>query len=158
MEHDDFKEALDADEKSRICCFKCGEKFYSEDADIKESLKREYDKLKPLYTTNQKEYHKRIKAVQKAFEKTITLELVDHVVPEDICKEEISVSFPLCPSCLINLMEANGYEYCERCETYSKNMTSVCTDPGRTSGPAENCYPPEYEDMCQSCADKHNDD
>lgn len=165
MEHSDFKEELDKDQKRKIKCFKCDKLFYPEALDLREQYKAEItrlqESLKELkekdFKEYQIEYSKSFKLIKEAYVQTVQLEVVDQSVPDDICRTEVTVSFHLCPSCLTSLMEDNGYECCEKCERYTKSMSSICTDPGRTSGPPEDCYPAEYDDCCEDCAEKAND-
>lgn len=126
MEHSDFKEALEKDEKEKNCeCFKCSKKFYKEDIEI--------------------------------------LEVIEHEVVNEECKkftdEEIDVEIILCPSCLLDLLDANkGYAECEKCGKRSKSTGSICVDPGRIFGPMEDCYPPEYADLCDECSGERDKD
>lgn len=64
---------------------------------------------------------------------------------------QLDLTIPLCSDCFEELLIERGFKTCDCCGKYSKNLQTVCSDEGRYSGPPEDCYPADYQEVCPDC-------
>ena len=63
----------------------------------------------------------------------------------------------VCEDCFRDYMVQAGYYECGRCDRWCNELLSVCVDAGcHTQRNGDPGWPPEYEDMCGECSDKHS--
>ena len=148
MNKEDFDLEVERLEKSKRLCMSCGKLFFPEDLTEFLASTDEHEELEVQLCDSCKNSLSLSPPEGKCLTPDCSIVKTEKITMEDFGEPPIKIEAQICRSCFDNVLERNGYELCEECETYAKGLTYIRTHGATREDPEEGIH------ICGSCKEK----
>lgn len=144
MNKEDFDLEVERLEKSKRLCMSCGKLFFPEDLTEFLASTDEYKELEVQLCDSCKNNPP---PEGKCFAADCLIVKTEKITM-NFGEPPTKIKAQICKSCLDNVLERNGYEFCENCETYVKELIYITTHYATREDPEEGIL------ICELCKEK----